>query len=297
MASSKEFKQAIREGRLNDAFAIAMSNAPELHITTWVASTDSETKPLKDECLRTHVNLVQGEIVNEIGEELIGDDLYSTLQQFHFQQVTQGHQTISQNLQSLQQMFRLLAVLQQQQKGEAYTPIDTWKINDTKLPPTSTNNLRLENSAANLTAEGDRVMGLEQNSQLETSQEINKTSSLQAPTHLQGGERMTSDSKSVATPFSNDEEDNVVNDLLSLDELNLEVDRRDSIASVESEAKPAVKAEDWGDWLDEDNSEINSEIIDIEDLDLDRTEDWQDEDWGDEGDETEFMSPDNRNKS
>ena len=254
MASSKEFKQAIREGRLNDAFVIAMSNAPELHITTWVASGESESKPLEEECLRTHVNLVEGEIINEIGEELIGDNLSATLQQFHFQQVTQGHQTISQNLQSVQQMFRLLAVLQKQQKGEAYTPINTWKIADTTLPPASTANLSLENKSIQETA------------------------------------TFSSASESVATSSLDDEED-IVDDLLSLDDIDIEVNRQENIPSVESEAKPAVKAEDWGDWLDEDSSEINSEIVDIEDLDLDRSEDWQDEDWGDE---TEFMPKDER---
>ena len=255
MASSKEFKQAIREGRLNDAFGIAMSNAPELHITTWVASGESESKPLEEECLRTHVNLVEGEIVNEIGEELIGDNLYATLQQFHFQQVTQGHQTISQNLQSLQQMFRLLAVLQKQQKGEAYTPINTWKIADTALPSASKANLSLENNSSD------------------------------EPTNF------ASNSESVEIQSINDEED-IVDDLLSLDDIDIEVNRQENIPpSVESEAKPAAKAEDWGDWLDEDSSEINPEIVDIEDLDLDRSEDWQDEDWGDE---TEFMPKDER---
>lgn len=255
MASSKEFKQAIREGRLNDAFVIAMSNAPQLHITTWVASGESESKPLEEECLRTHVNLVEGEIINEIGEELISDNLSATLQQFHLQQVTQGHQTISQNLQSLQQMFRLLAVLQKQQKGEAYTPINTWKIADTTLPPASTTNLRLENNSTNQTA------------------------------------NFTSASESIDIPSSINEEEDIVDDLLSLDDIDIEVNRQENIPSVESEAKPAAKAEDWGDWLDEDSSEINPEIVDIEDLDLDRSEDWQDEDWGDE---TEFMPKDER---
>lgn len=256
MASSKEFKQAIKEGRLNDAFVIAMSNAPELHITTWVASDDSETKPLEEECLRTHVNLVEGEIVNEIGEELIGDNLYGTLQQFHLQQVTQGHQTISQNLQSLQQMFRLLAVLQKQQKGEAYTPINTWKIAETTLPPASTANLALENNSP---------------------QETETTT-------------FTTASESVATSsIIDEEEENIVDDLLSLDDIDIEVERQDNVANVENPTKPAVKAEDWGDWLDEDSSEINPEIVDVEDLD--RAEDWQDEDWGDE---TEFMSEDEK---
>ncbi len=135
MASSEEFKQAIREGRLNDAFVLAMSNAPELHITTWIAS--AETAPAKPEagkCLRTHINLVEGEITNEIGTELIEDPLYQKAQQFHIQQISQGHQTISHNLESLQQMLRLMAILQKQKQGESYQPLEPFKISTTSLP-------------------------------------------------------------------------------------------------------------------------------------------------------------------
>ncbi len=135
MASSEEFKQAIREGRLNDAFVLAMSKAPELHITTWIASAESSTtKPEAGKCLRTHINLVEGEITNEIGTELIEDPLYQKAQQFHIQQISQGHQTISHNLESLQQMLRLMAILQKQKQGESYQPLEPFKISTTSLP-------------------------------------------------------------------------------------------------------------------------------------------------------------------
>ena len=247
MASSKEFKQAVREGRLNDAFVIAMGNAPELHITTWIASAednqDLNSQPRSGECLRTHVNLVEGEIINEIGEQLIEDSLYSTLQQFHIQQVTQGHQTISQNLQSIQQMFRLLAILQKQQKGEEYSAINTWKIANTSLPPASASNNSLD------------------------AKPFPQTTNLSFI--------------GAANDFPNpkENEDDVIDDLLSLDELDIEVEKPDNEPDIKQSPK---NGEDWGDWLNEDESDINTGILDLESLDLDESEDWEDE--------TEFMS-------
>lgn len=249
MASSKEFKQAIREGRLNDGFIIAMGNAPQLHITTWIASAqDNPNQPRGGECLRTHVNLVEGEIVNEIGENLIGDDLYANLQQFHLEQVTQGHQTISQNLQSLQQMFRLLAILQKQQNGEEYRQIKTWKIADNSLPPIITN----------------------RNPDVNSSEE---RSDFSVP------------SNSDNLPLPAHEPNEIVDNLLSFDELEIEINRSNEEQKTETVVK---KDEDWGDWLNEDQSEVNSQLIDLEDLDLDEDEpeEWQ-EDWGDE---TEFIA-------
>ena len=87
MKSSEEFKQALRAGKLNEAFLVAMSNAPELHITTWVTSAsdthdwESHSQPQAGKCLRTHINLIEGKIENEIGEQFVGDR-YPEIQQF-----------------------------------------------------------------------------------------------------------------------------------------------------------------------------------------------------------------------
>jgi hypothetical protein len=121
MSSCEDFQQALKNGNLAEAFLVAMSQAPELHITTWIANPKSAEnsdpdKPRSGKCLRTYINLVEGEIINEVGSELMQDRFYTQLQQFHLQQATQGHQTIEQNLQSLQKMFRLMATFQQQQQ-------------------------------------------------------------------------------------------------------------------------------------------------------------------------------------
>ena len=41
--------------------------------------------------------------------------VYQDIQQFHFEQVARGHQTIQKNLESLQNMFRLITTVQKQQ--------------------------------------------------------------------------------------------------------------------------------------------------------------------------------------
>jgi hypothetical protein len=245
MTSSKEFKQAVREGRLNDAFVIAMGNAPELHITTWIASPDDgdRAKPSGGDYLRTHVNLVEGEIINEIGEQLIGDDLYGTLQQFHLQQVTQGHQTMSENLQSLQQMFRLLAILQKQQKGEGATsPMNTWKIADTSLPSTPKTNPPVNHDSFAVTSVSEDLSIME-----------------------------------------DEDEDEIVNNLLSLDDLDLELEppHQTQISTQATQeqmmTKPTKNQEDWGDWLEENTSDDTINVIGLEDMDIEQSEDWEDE--------------------
>lgn len=119
MTYSEDFKQALKTGKLSEAFLLAMSNAPELHITTWIASPESnETSPQAGNRLRTHINLVEGKIENEIGENFIGDR-NPEIQQFHLQQVNQGHQTIQQNLESLQKMFYLMTAFQERQSNNS----------------------------------------------------------------------------------------------------------------------------------------------------------------------------------
>ena len=249
MTSSKEFKQAVREGKLKDALAIAMENVPELHITTWIASANESSQPEERECLRTHINLVEGEIVNEIDERLLSDRSYHSLQQFHLQQVTRGHQTVSQNIQSLQQIFRLLRVLQKQRQGLAYTPVNTWTIDENAVLPAAAPQSSVDNY---LTAQSSpQITGAEQRNM---------------------GFVLVKESDDLAS----EEESDIVNELLSLDEIDVEVEqpRQEQRQNTKNKAKDD---EDWGDWLEEDERESNSDIIDLEDMDIEQSEDWDEE--------------------
>ena len=239
MTSSEEFKQAIREGRLNDAFAIAISKTPELHITTKIAS---ETNTSESKSWQTHLNLIEGTISNEIEEELINDNLYDFVQQFHYQQISQGNQIINQNLQSIQQLFRLLAILQQQKQGKPYTPISNWKIDD-----------------RGVSSPEDNAMAL-------------------AP----------------ELDVASEEDDDIVNELLSLDDIDIEVEsppQPEEISDYSATPEVVKNDEDWGDWLNEDSLESDNDVIVIDELDIEQSEDWQSEDWGDE---TEFIDQDRK---
>ncbi len=120
MAASDDFKAALKAGKLTEAFTLAMSQAIELNITTWVASANDEqtrdgTSQSQGNRLRTRINLIEGAIDNEIGEQLISKASYQELQKFHLQQVREGNKILENNLQSLQKLFSVLAILKQQQ--------------------------------------------------------------------------------------------------------------------------------------------------------------------------------------
>ncbi len=159
MTSSEDFKQALKSGNLGEAFLLAMSKAPELHITTWIASPQDNPAQLpRSRSLRTNINLIEGKIENQIGKELLGSR-HPEIQNFHHQQVAQGHQTIQQNLESLQQMFRLMAAFQkQQQQGYSSSRwIDVHEANKAELNGQTTVNAISPSEAVTQTSASNKI--------------------------------------------------------------------------------------------------------------------------------------------
>lgn len=110
MTAMTEFKEKIKAGEFLDALTLAMGEAVELKITTWVSSEDDviESNPSQpSNRLRTRINLIDGEIENEIGSEFINNPGYAELQQLHLEQVQQSRDTLIRNLESLQAMFTI----------------------------------------------------------------------------------------------------------------------------------------------------------------------------------------------
>ena len=241
MASSTEFKKALREGKLSEALVIAMGNAPELHITTWISSPeDNSAQPSRGKCLKTHVNLVEGKIANAIGEDLMGDSLYGSIQKFHSQQVNQGHQAISENLRSLQQMFRLMTIWQKQQNGEEFQQIPLLEPLP-KIPPSP------------IAIEPSPVI---------------------APTVNQTSHELDIDPNSTAQGISEQdlseaEEDDITDSLLSLVDLGIEEENNSQPSEDDNE--------DWGEWLDDDDSSVEEDILSLESIDVDKAKDWGNE--------------------
>ncbi|AFZ37436.1 hypothetical protein Sta7437_3954 [Stanieria cyanosphaera PCC 7437] len=255
MAASAEFKQALRAGQLTEAFVIAMSKTPELEITTWIASPNqtqsTSTQPQPGHRLRTQINLVAGEIKNEIGDRFIHNDADQQVHQFHLDQVSRGHQTIKQNLLSLQQMFRLMAVLQNYQQSGEYRELN-WSPE--------------AQSPQNVHDQISQSMSIDSNSvQLNSASTINQ---------LEVEEQLNRDRYS--TTFISAEEDDDETNLLSLEDLEAEPEDQAIRQSVE---------EEWGEWLQEedDDSAMAADILDIDSLELNEAARW------DELDNTEFL--------
>jgi len=113
MTASDDFKQQLKAGKIVDALTLALGEAIELEITTWVSSdsaTDTQlNSPLPGHRMRTRMNIVDGEIDNEVGPEFIGNGPYIELRQFHMEQLQVGRQMIQSNLATLQQLFVTMA--------------------------------------------------------------------------------------------------------------------------------------------------------------------------------------------
>src|SRR5919202_335751 len=116
MATSDDFKEQLKAGKIVDALTLALGEAVELEITTWVSSSansnaktsGSADQPPADCRMRTRMNIVDGDIDNEVGTQFIGNGPYTELRQFHMEQVQEGRQIIQQNLENIQQLFTVL---------------------------------------------------------------------------------------------------------------------------------------------------------------------------------------------
>jgi hypothetical protein len=115
MTTSDDFREQLKAGKIVDALTLALGKAIELEITTWVSSSNSDAEILTEvdqppahSRMRTRLNIVNGDIDNEVGSQFIGNGPYTELRQFHMEQVQEGPQIIQQNLENLQQLFTVL---------------------------------------------------------------------------------------------------------------------------------------------------------------------------------------------
>ena len=116
MAASESFKQALQAGDITKALKLALSEAIELKITTWVASDTGPDLGARDSegaqpghRMQTRINIVDGDIDNEVGSLFLQQGPYSELQGFHQQQARDGRAIIHQNLTNVQQVISLWA--------------------------------------------------------------------------------------------------------------------------------------------------------------------------------------------
>jgi hypothetical protein len=112
--SSQDFRDKLASNNIVEALQMALSEAIELKITTWVSDSDiPNTQNTADEAppcnrMRSRINIVDGDIETEIGSKFLGSGPYSELKDFHMKQVDEGRTIIRQNLESLKELFGIL---------------------------------------------------------------------------------------------------------------------------------------------------------------------------------------------
>ncbi len=116
MPPSDDFRAALRAGKVEEAFLLAMGRATQLNVTTWVVPAGQELAlvqpgPRPGWCLRTRINLLQGDIENEVGDRFLREPNYQELRQFHQTQVGKGSDIVAQNIESLRRLFGVMQAL------------------------------------------------------------------------------------------------------------------------------------------------------------------------------------------
>jgi hypothetical protein len=89
MISSEEFQQTLQSGKIHEALALLVRDSVELDITTRLDQDPLvDRPPSNNSYLRTKINLLTGEIQNEVGQGFVANCAdYLKLQQLHIDQV------------------------------------------------------------------------------------------------------------------------------------------------------------------------------------------------------------------
>jgi hypothetical protein len=110
MISSTEFQQTLQAGKIHQALAILMRDATELDITTRLtedSTTDAQTGTKG--YLRTKINLLTGEIQNEVSKDILASgNSYLKLQQLHHDRIVASDRIVQGYLSQLKAILASL---------------------------------------------------------------------------------------------------------------------------------------------------------------------------------------------
>jgi hypothetical protein len=108
MISSAEFQQKLRSGQIYEALALVVQETIELEITTHM-SEDADEDPATDgEYLRTKINLLTGEIHNEVAQHIVTNPHFAKLQRLHIDQIVASQLGVRSYLEQIQAILAIL---------------------------------------------------------------------------------------------------------------------------------------------------------------------------------------------
>lgn len=101
VTASVRFQSKLKETKnFGDALIEIFSDLVQLEIVTWVAH-EGDTTHRAGNRLKTKINLIDGDIENELGADFLQGSPYAELRGFHEIQVEKGSETIANNLKTL----------------------------------------------------------------------------------------------------------------------------------------------------------------------------------------------------
>ncbi|MBE9055291.1 hypothetical protein [Sphaerospermopsis sp. LEGE 08334] len=121
-------KNGVSFNDIVDIMKTAIADVVELEIETSVfdaySSFRDESQTAKPENrLLTRINLIDGDIKNEVGSKFIGDGPYAELREFHLSQVKESREIIQKNIESIQKLYEILmAMLKHSQNNQNSQP-------------------------------------------------------------------------------------------------------------------------------------------------------------------------------
>ncbi|WP_309736128.1 hypothetical protein [Chamaesiphon sp. OTE_75_metabat_556] len=108
MISSAEFQHKLRSGQIYDALALVVQETVELEITTQMNEDPDPERSADGEYLRTKINLLTGNIQNEVGKNVVTSPNFLKLQQLHLDQLAVSQQGVRGYLEQIQAILAIL---------------------------------------------------------------------------------------------------------------------------------------------------------------------------------------------
>jgi hypothetical protein len=109
MISSAEFQQTLQAGNIHQALALLVRDATELDITTRLTEDPIDRQMSSNVYLRTKINLLTGEIQNEVSKDLLANGTnYLKLQQLHHDRIVASDRIVQGYLSQLKAILASL---------------------------------------------------------------------------------------------------------------------------------------------------------------------------------------------
>jgi len=135
VTASDRFQEKLKGSKnFGDALMEIFSDLVQLEIVTWVAHEGDETHKAGNR-LKTTINLIDGDIENELGADFLQGSPYAELRTFHELQVEKGAATIANNLKTLVDIGQKVTGMLQGKSGDDDADDDVDNLVD--FPPVS----------------------------------------------------------------------------------------------------------------------------------------------------------------